>query len=120
MFHLLGREARVDLIAFIETHLTLIASLVAVMASLGSVYMVADRRWCKLESSVGTMQTAITTEIATVSAKIDAHSKLFDEHARVEQGWMSGIDQHLRTLNGHVFDHHEAIGNLKGRERNGT
>ena len=36
--------AGVDLIAFVETHLTLIASLIAVMASLGSVYMIADRR----------------------------------------------------------------------------
>ena len=109
-----------DLIAFVETHLTLIASLVAVMASLGSVYMVSDRRWCKLESSVTRMETAITTEIETVSAKLDSHTKLFDEHARTEQEWMRGIDQHLRTLNGHVFEHHEAIGNLKGRERSGT
>ena len=109
-----------DLIAFIETHLTLIASIIAVMASIGSVYMVADRRWGKLESSVEKMQTAITTEISTVAAKIDAHSKLFDEHARTEQEWMRGIDQHLRTLNGHVFEHHADIGVLKGSSRNGT
>jgi len=110
----------VDLIAFVEAHLTLIASLVAVMASLGSVYMVADRRWGKLESSVTRMETAITTEIETVAAKLDSHAQMFNEHARTEQAWMSGIDQHLRTLNGHVFEHHEAIGNLKGRDRNST
>ena len=109
-----------DLIAFVEAHLTLIASLVAIMASLGSVYMVADRRWGKLESSVEKMETSITTEIATVAAKIDAHAKLFDEHARTEQEWMRGIDQHLRTLNGHVFEHHADIGVLKGSSRNGT
>ena len=109
-----------DLIAFIEQHLTLIASIIAVMASLGSVYMIADRRWGKLESSVEKMETSITTEIATVAAKIDAHAKMFDEHARVEQGWMSGIDQHLRTLNGHVFEHHKEIGSLKGRDRKET
>ena len=109
-----------DLIAFIETHLTLIASIIAVMASLGSIYMVPDRRWGKLESSVEKMQTSITTEIATVAAKIDAHAKLFDEHARTEQEWMRGIDQHLRTLNGHVFEHHADIGVLKGSSRNGT
>ena len=109
-----------DLIAFIESHLTLIASIIAVMASLGSVYMVADRRWCKLESSVEKMETAITTEISTVSLKLSSHSKLFDEHARTEQEWMRGIDQHLRTLNGHVFEHHADIGVLKGSSRNGT
>ena len=109
-----------DLIAFVEAHLTLIASLVAVMASLGSVYMVADRRWGKLESSVTRMETAITTDISTVSMKLDSHAQMFNEHARTEQEWMRGIDQPLRTLNGHVFEHHEAIGNLKGRDRNST
>ena len=109
-----------DLIAFIETHLTLIAYIIAVMASLGSVYMVADRRWGKLESSVEKMETSITTEIAVVAAKLDSHAKLFDEHARTEQEWMRGIDQHLRTLNGHVFEHHADIGVLKGSSRNGT
>ena len=108
-----------DLIAFVEAHLTLIASLVAVMASLGSVYMVADRRWGKLESSVTRMETAITTEIETVAAKLDSHAQMFNEHARTEQEWMRGIDQHLRTLNGHVFEHHADIGVLKGSSRNG-
>ena len=75
-----------DLIAFVEAHLTLIASLIAVMASLGSVYMVADRRWGKLESSVTRMETAITTEIATVAgcaANELAHIKFSRDPAEV-------------------------------------
>jgi len=90
------------------------------MASLGSVYMIADRRWGKLESAVERMEASIGAQVSIVVLKLDAHAKLFDEHAKSEQGWMLGIDQHLRILNGHVFEHHGEIGRLKGTTRNGT
>ena len=96
-----------DLIAFVEDHMTLLGAVATVVASAFALWRAADRR-----------TDVVTAGIAVLAGKLDATSTALDIHARddalrVELGF-AGVNHRLDTLNGKVYEHERQIGGPGG------
>lgn len=85
-----------DLIAWIEAHLTLLGAVATVIVSAAALWRAADHRSTTLEGGLRVLE-----------GKLDAHSQATEAGFR-------GMNRRLDALNGKVFLHEREIGELRG------